>query len=441
MANDWGKIMVGTRLEKMVESDFVEDWTRLIRGGLRTGDQPCLISGKTAHMASNALAANLLHSECDTVAFIDSDAGFDPDVLNVLRDYQPGWEYDLLQPFHTRRGWPPSAIWFKRSPLGDLYELAPYDPDMIQEVSLIGTHFVLIRRQVFEKLLGDGDPLKHHWFYYPRDSEATEDCAFAEDAVKAGFRLAATTHVKVDHISRVRIGWETYHDFLSATNMDDFQRSYDKVSKMIAAFTGESAEMVQAKAMKGGTILKEWQEGKTPTEARQYYGDDDSGYFYDLLAWNYNKYYQEIVMPLADVEKKRVLVIGAGIGGEVDKLIGHGNKLDAFELPGALKEFCQMRFGSTQVHWLDGETVMESNLSQYDLVVMIDVAEHIHPDEFGDTIDCIINHVAAGGVLYMHNSWDTVQGLYPMHYDNSAVFAESVKYYGLRQDGKYIWRK
>jgi hypothetical protein len=81
-------------------------------------------------------------------------------------------------------------------------------------VAAIGTHAVLIRRSVFEGLLGDNDPAMFEWFWYPRGEKQSEDVAFSLEARRAGFRLGATTCVKAGHISRVTTGWETYQEYL-----------------------------------------------------------------------------------------------------------------------------------------------------------------------------------------------------------------------------------
>lgn len=228
--SDWGKILVGTRLEKQVDSAFVPVWCELITKGLRAGDSWAIERDKISHRALNALVRALLASDCDTLCTIDSDADFAPDTLSELRDYEPGWQYDALQAFYCRRGWPPQAIWITPSGDGRWLHNIVVHPDAHDEVGVIGTHFALFRRQIFEAMLAEHPEIPERdfdWFYYPRHRAETEDSMLSMDAARLGFRLGATTHVKTGHISRVVIGWETYQEWLTINK--------DQVEKQIQA--------------------------------------------------------------------------------------------------------------------------------------------------------------------------------------------------------------
>lgn len=224
---DWGKILVGTRLEKQVDSAFIPVWCALITGGLRPGDAWAIVRDRIAHRALNDLVRKLLTSDCDTLMTVDSDADFAPSLLSEMRDYEPGWQYDALQAFYCRRGWPPEAIWI--TPTGDdrWVNNIVVHPDAIADVGVIGTHCALFRREIFETMLGDADPTNFDWFYYPRHGRETEDTMLSIEAAKLGFRLGATTHVRAGHISRVIVGWETYQEYLALNR--------DKISEQIKA--------------------------------------------------------------------------------------------------------------------------------------------------------------------------------------------------------------
>ena len=93
--------MVGTRLEKNIESKFFICWTNLLLGGLRKGDGITVEYGKTADKAANELVRKFLKTECDSILFLDSDAYFDVTWLERFRTLKEGWDYDILQAFHT----------------------------------------------------------------------------------------------------------------------------------------------------------------------------------------------------------------------------------------------------------------------------------------------------------------------------------------------------
>jgi hypothetical protein len=239
----WGKIALGTRLEKLVESKFVKVWSELISKGLRKGDGYLIVNDLVAHWASNELVRGFLKTNCDTLFILDSDADVGPNFLHTFRDYEPGWKYDVLQSFFVRRGWPPEAIWFQKRDDGAYIQCVVTGDDIVEDVAAVGTHATLFRREVFERLLGDNDPATYQWFYYPRDVRMSEDVAFSRDAVNAGFRFGATTAVKAGHISRVTTGWETYVEYVALNHIDekareDALRYMDMRAQAIASANG-----------------------------------------------------------------------------------------------------------------------------------------------------------------------------------------------------------
>ena len=431
---DWGRICVGTRLEKNVDSRFVKCWTNLMLRGLRKGDGVLVVDDKVAHAASNELARSFLKTGHDTLFMLDSDADIGPNFLNEFRDHEAGWEYDLLQAFYCRRGWPPDAIWFKESSLGDMFIRAVYGEDVTEDVAIIGTHAVMIRREVFVKLLGDNDPETFDWFFYPRHEKASEDGAFSKEARAAGFRLGATTHVKAGHISRLTTGWETYQEYLQLSGSNARIQEYNRLIEQVAQYTGETIDLVQAKVLQSAKPVRDaWRDPDGAEEARAFYGRADSGYLYDLVGWNFSETYRSITAPLKAYTNRHALVVGAGLGSEAE-ILAQRNRVDCFELPGALREFGMLRLGDL-AEYLDGDTVLDAPPDRYDLIVLIDVVEHIHPDEFDQTLDCLASRLSGGGEFFIHTNFGQ-QATYPMHYDHAARFAAWLERHGLERRGE-----
>ena len=437
MSKGWGKIMLGVRLEKMVEAPFIRSWANLLTSGMRPGDRWEMTEGLPAHSAANALVRQLLHSDCDSILMVDSDGDFEKDFIHQMRDHEPGFDFDVLQAFYIRRGWPPQAIWFKRDESGTLHNCLIFG-DITEEVALVGTHCVLIRREVFEKMLGDNDPELYHWFYYPRHQQMTEDAAFSFDAIDAGFRLGATSHVKVNHLSHLSVGWDTYQEYLQTSGQAEQLDRFDNLTKLVCNFTGETPEVVIQKATSGNKNVKKlWEEMKPTTagEVVDFYNRPE--YLYDLLHWNCTLDYLRITKPLESYKDKKALVIGAGLGSEA-ALLAENNKVDVFELPGVLRDFCKTRLNGS-VHYLDNSALTELD-RKYDLIVAIDTVEHFHPDEFDGIMSAINRALLPGGELYCHNNFSQ-QDLYPMHFDNEERFGAWANENGIKQVNDLTWIK
>jgi hypothetical protein len=226
MGRDWGRIVVGTRLEKNVPDDFFMVWSNLITFGLRPGDGWMIASKKVAHKAANCLVKRfLMETQAETLCLLDSDADVDTQFLEEMRTYEPGKEYDVLQAFYTTRGWPPLPVWFDKAPDGRFRRTFVTDPDYTGDVVLCGNHATLFRREIFVKQMEAQPEIpigKFDWFWYPRHNKNAEDTAFSVEASSLGFRLGATTHVKTGHISQVTTGWKTMLEWLEK-NMDKLQ--------------------------------------------------------------------------------------------------------------------------------------------------------------------------------------------------------------------------
>jgi 2-polyprenyl-3-methyl-5-hydroxy-6-metoxy-1,4-benzoquinol methylase len=443
MTGPWGKILVSTRLEKQVTAQFFQVWERIIQRGLQPGDGALSVRGKVAHKAQNDVVRYFLKTDCDTLLTLDSDADVPPEFIQQFREYQPGWDYDILQAFYTRRGWPPRAIWMRRNALGQMTEYFVTDPDKIEDVDLAGTHACLFRREVFERMLGDNDPSTFEWFYYPRHSEESEDGAFSKEAKAAGFRIGATSAIRAGHICEIVTNWGSYQEYLTFSGRRALNERYSQMAQMIAEFTDESPDVVMAKSLRGSANVRDaWTEFEpgTAAEEREFYGWQDNGYLYDLLSWNCLPSYQRIIDPLSTVTGLRVLIIGTGLGTEAD-ILADRNDVTCFDVPGVLRDFAQWRLGE-RVEWLNADRLTPSTIGRndYDLIVAIDTIEHVHPQELPDFLNAISKGLRTGGSLYAHNNFGQ-QDTYPMHHDNSAAFADWCEYADMEQLGPMQWRK
>jgi len=439
MAKDWGKILLSTRLEKQVSPKFFQTWTSLVQHGLRIGDGAYSVAGKVAHKAQNDVVRAFLKTECDTLLTLDSDAVVTPDFIEQFRTYEPGYEYDILQAFYPRRGWPPRAIWMKKNALGQMTEYFVTEPDRIEDVDIVGTHACLFRREVFEQMLGDNDPETYDWFYYPRHSGTSEDSAFSIDAKEAGFRLGATAAIRAAHLFEGITDWNAYQEYIDITGRRPLLKRWDELCELVGQFTGDSGDMVSAKAINQSKQPSElWREiqPQTADEAHTFYGREDNGYLYNLIQWNCGPLYAKITEPLRALSGLRVLVIGGGLGTEAS-LLADRNRVDVYDLPGVLRDFCRFRLGDT-VTILDGD--LADAPGPYDVIVAIDTIEHVHPDEIEGFLTTVEGLLTEHGALYAHNNFGQ-QDIFPMHFDHSDVFNAWLKRAGMESKGELTWQR
>jgi len=465
----WGSIVAATRLEKQVDSYFVTDWSYFITKGLRPGDGFMVSRDRVAHKSANEIFRRFLfEAEQDTLCMIDSDASFGPEILEELRTLRDGWEYDVFQAYYNRRGWPPEAIWFTENALGDHVQNFILG-EGTKEVTMAGFHFTLIRREVLARIFEEEKdqterPEKlFEWAYYPRHYEYHEDAAFCEHARKYNFRIGATSVIKTGHITRIVSGWETYMQFLEISGQLKRIERFNENLELVAEFLGEDKELVRAKSIRGSLNVregisaflfaeeKETIEDLSAEDTRRFYGEESAGYLYELIAWNSTPLYDISLDPLREIEGESVLVVGGGIGGEVEAA-REKNAVIVFELPGKLREFLEWRYkeiDEVQVYSQPSdlrEIIAPPEKLRYGVVIAIDTVEHFHPDDFESTLDKMLELTKPGGLLYFRSNFGDLD-LYPNHFDHSEAFKDWIRkhdlelYAGYEKSGVEIYRK
>lgn len=441
---DWGRILVGTRLGKQVSARFVQSWSQLITRGLSPGDGFTTERGRPAHRAANEIIRRFLsETTCDSLLFLDDDADKIPvDLLDQFRAYEPGHEYDILQAFYCRRGWPPTPIWLEENPAdpGQFMEIFVTHDNWAHDVAAAGTHCCIVRREVLEAILGDHEPAAFDWFYYPRHREESDEVSLSREAKDLGFRVGATTAIKVDHIAELSTGWDQYQEWLKLTGRDRLIERYRDLGQMVAKFLGEEEQLTVAKSLSGSQyVVDAWKryDPQTPEEVKAFYGARDNGYLYDLLSWNCQPLYERIVKPLGGLQGGRALVVGAGLGTEVSMLLNGRNQVDVVELPGILADFLDWRFGKRIAISDSLGHAVAGTIQAYDLVVAVDVIEHVHPEEIDLFLKVLGSAIRPGGRLLAHVNWD--DSGYVMHYDHQARWDKWIV--SFERIGEFVWRK
>lgn len=464
MSKDWGKIMLARRYEPFSPSDASECYASLVQWGLRPGDVREAEYNKTMHWASNSLARKLLKSDCDSICFIDSDAVFGSQALEELRSDPEGWDYDVLQAFTTKRGYPPEPMYFIEfaEPLRSAEALArgthfttqlPLDPDYIYPAGAVSLHFTLIRRWIFEKLLEPLGPERTYWFEYKQDQG--EDMTFSVNARKVGAKMGMTTRLKVGHGGYMVTGWASMIEYYDAKfraqsgeptptveGLHKYFSAEHALASLVGEYTGETPEQIMLKATSAPHVIKDgWNlaQPSTPEEVEHFYATTPQ-YLYDLVQWNASPAFQKLLAKLAFARGERVLEIGGGIGTLTEFLAERGNMVDYYDVPGVLLDFARWRFA--RLPFAERIRVIEAwEFGVFDRVIATDVIEHVHPDHVERLLDGMARALKPGGMLLAHNNWSNGNGLYPQHFDHAVVWCAFLEKWQFSQISEYEWRK
>ena len=389
------------------------------------------IQPDVTHVARCRAGEALLKTDFTHILMLDQDHIHDAYIVQKMARWViENPERMVVAGLYFNRREPYEPLAWAKDERGRMCRIMDWTPGIIDNIEMCGTGCMLINREVFEKI-------KRPWFWYDHagieEAKAdfvypTEDIWFCNRVREAGMMISLDTTIKMPHARTEWVDETSYRDYAVAHAVED--RKVEAIAKLLDVASDTLEEM----ARRGGLSVKEaWEKARPQMleEVEAFYGSKDSGYFTDLINWNRSPLYQKIIKPLKDVSDKSVLVIGPGIGGEIDALLGMGNKIAAWELPGALRKFL-ISFYKDEVDFQGTKT------APFDLVVAIDVIEHVHPDALSDFLDSITDVIKPGGKLYCHNNF-AQQDLYPMHYaENEAVF-EAWAADNFIQEGKGIY--
>lgn len=174
------------------------------------------VSSGGIHKARNNLAWEFL-TKCDAEYYlsVDSDIGFTPDnVSRLLWQIQNNGVSVVGGPYCHKK---PGLEWSARAIEG----MTPDPTTGLQELSAHGTGFLMIKREVFEKIRREHPELAHiedwsegrgdtKWdffsegvvqeeLYYPKPTFLSEDFYFCKRARDAGFKIYVDTTFHVMH--------------------------------------------------------------------------------------------------------------------------------------------------------------------------------------------------------------------------------------------------
>jgi len=158
--------------------------------------------------ARNILTDAFLKSPCSHILFCDSDIGFSPDQVERITSH----DVEVVGGLYPLKEMSPAPKWCSNA----LEKPKPVRPDGLLQVQYIGTGFMCIRRDVFQKIISKmGDQLAYtpanqtegceyaFWRQGVKDRRfLTEDWMFCQTWAELGGEVFADTRVVLRHAGR-----------------------------------------------------------------------------------------------------------------------------------------------------------------------------------------------------------------------------------------------
>ncbi len=331
--------------------------------------------------------------------------------------------------------------------------------DRLAPAQYVSTGFIGIHRSVLEKM-AETLPMTigNYWPFFwlslvehPIDKDAceglSEDWAFCARAHELNIPVYAALKPDLVHV-----GDYGYRVIDSQASPPPNQRVAFEVReevqtpaikwlfKDVAEYTGTAPDGMHKAvvgAREGLATLWHQHGSDDPKAENMWYRRSDVGrrYVLDLAGWHVSNIGPLIAGNLKDVEGKRVLDFGSGIGTMALMLAMQGNQVDCIEINKELVDFANFRFG----RHLDGKTPprhVSSPDGEYDMVIAWHVFEHLPDPEV--KLRELVDALKPAGLMWSQSDWVADAG-HPMHHQRQD-WEEKMAEAGLRPvEGKPCW--
>ncbi len=357
------------------------------------------------------------------ILLLDDDIIFEPHhIEKIVQDMKDG--YDLVGGAYTVR---------------DGSQLASYGWDgkipmdgKVCEIEYLATGFMGISRNALIKIRDNLNlPILNlkEWarcwpfFECGRNTERkgdpiyiSEDWDFCEKARKAGIKTYLDTSVQLGHIGQKIF---TIKDLIENKRKNQWE---DRSG--IKNLVEHAAEFLE---MSGDTIVKHlsgtpsqnccdaFTQSKLPLD--EFYRKGSNYILYDLIDFNSNYGYMDDKLKyLEPITGKKILDYGCGIGTASIFMNRGENTVYGYDIGKQNIEFCNFRQKKLNLTNIEFSTKLP-DVSEFDIVVAIDVFEHI--ENLFEVLCDLGKKMKTGARLHYRNSFDKAL---PVHIDHSEFF-------------------
>ena len=210
----------------------------------------------------------------------------------------------------------------------------------------------------------------------------------------------------------------------------DLKREQDEYIADVMAFSHTTSDEVRARMKKGSAPLKdEWnawekQEPMTPERIKAFY-KQTTNYIYELAEWHLfvpSKRASDLAL-FADLRKKRprnILDFGGGVGLLAVPLAREGFDVTLADLDSTTLSFALFHAKQRGVHLKVWKSDVEAAPpdKKYDVIMCMDVLEHLPRDVLHDVVDKLVKLKHAGTQIIISAPFGRT-ATHPMHMDLS----------------------
>ncbi len=394
-----------------------------------------------ARCRSQACSMFLNEMDMPYMIFVDDDIAFEPEHINKIYEHLSSGKYDVIGGIYPVRG----ACQISSYGYGGKLDI----DGQVHEIEYLATGFMGISRRILKKIqtdltlpwLNPNDWSKCYPFFEAgrqllRDKGGdpiyiSEDWDFCEKVRKVGGKCYADTSVQLGH-QRDKI--YTVDDIRQLQTQSFIYNSMNKQKECIKNVVEDLSEFLKWKPEQvvsefGVAQKKLAQEWNTKTGTEDEFYKDNLTYLFDLATFNANDaYFNDRASQLINIRDCKVIDIGCGLGTASFMMAGQGNDVIGYDINQKCIDFANFKKNKYKFDRVNF-TTQEPDYSQAELIIAIDVLEHI--DNLHDFLVNLGSKVKKGCKFY-HSDFFPKGEVWPMHHEeNQAHLSEWLKESGL----------
>lgn len=320
----------------------------------------------------------------------------------------------------------------------------PIVGDPLIECDAVATGCMLIHRSVLETM-------ERPWFEYEAGGNS-EDLTFCDKAItEYNFPIYCDVSTICGHYNWVAMGQAQFRIRYEQRGVDFTNYTKRTAAEWVSEFWDipfdDALETIEAgnAHMVGELWTKEFgdRNDMSAEEVENFYRREDVGKLYlnELLHWNFSPVFSQIRQPLTTYRNTNVLEIGSGIGSVAIQMLMQGCNVVAVETNEHLRQFMDLRHKKllekavgdlSQLSIVNEQWEEKSEDESFDLVIALDVLEHLQKDTLEHVVKNVGRVLKPGGRFYYHANWFQ-QDLYPMHFEMPETWNDMLMAAGLVQ--------
>ena len=382
---------------------------------------------------SQACSKLLTETDFPYMLFIDDDIIFEPsDVEKIYNSLKEG--YDVIGGIYPVRG---------ASQLSSYGWEGQLKIDTgIHDLEYLATGFMGISRRILEKVrdelklpwLNPNDWAKCYPFFecgrFEKRAKGgdpiyiSEDWDFCEKVRQVGGKIYADTSVQLGHM---REQVYTAKDVINIQHQSMAKASmYGAHEHQLELIRSLDTDLAEFLSMPVSHVQKRMNESEAKLAkmwlshkgASDIFYKDNTECLFDLAKFNRApEYFHDRLGALANIKTLKVLDIGCGLGTTVFVMAEQGCETLGWDINQKCIDFCNYK---KKKYELPGEfTIDKPDFSKYDLVIAVDVLEHIN--KLKDFLYILGKGMKHGAKLY-HADYFKQDNRWPMHFNNHARY-------------------